>query len=110
MNETNVADGVKPLASGPINVAPMLDCLPWMSNVLVLRPNGDDGSKNNGKPGANGRSVLKTVRAESDPKILSWLLPLSIDTVIPSSIGSDGATSHAANWLEAIDASSMNVD
>ncbi len=26
-------DGVKPLASGPMNVAPILDCLPWISNV-----------------------------------------------------------------------------
>ncbi len=105
MNETNVADGVKPFASGPMKVAPILDCLPWISKVFVLRPNGDAGNKNNGMPGANGRSVLKIESAESEPKIFSLLLPLSIDTVIPSSAGEAGVTFHDGNWLESFPAS-----
>lgn len=73
-----------------MNIAPMFDCLAWISNVLVLSPNGEDGSKKSGKPGAKGRSVLKTVNADNEPKILSWLLPSIMETVNPSLLGAVG--------------------
>ncbi len=70
-----------------------------------IETKGEAGNKNKGIPGANGRSVLKTERAESEPKIFRRLLPLSIDTVIPSSTGGVWVTLHIGNWPASLPAS-----
>jgi hypothetical protein len=57
---------------------------------LVFSPNGEDGNKKRGRPGAYGRSVLKTVNADTEPKIISLLLPSSIETLMPASLDAAG--------------------
>ena len=57
---------------------------------MEFSPNDDAGNKKSGRPGANGRSVLKTVIADKEPNIFNWLLLSSIETVMPSLRGAEG--------------------
>ena len=73
----------------------------WLTHLyfpvdgLVFSPNGEDGNKKRGRPGAYGRSVLKTVNADTEPKIISLLLPSSIETLMPASLDAAGLVRQA---------------
>ncbi len=105
MNETNVADGVKPLASGPMNVAPNIG-LPTV-NIEGIRVKTKWRFWQQEQWHSRGKWAIGTEdrESESEPKIFRRLLPLSIETVIPSSIGGAGITFHVGVWLVSFPAS-----
>jgi hypothetical protein len=59
-------------------------CRACRSKELVFRPAGEPGNRNSGRPGANGREVLKMLRADSLAPSVSRLVSFNIEIVTPS--------------------------